>query len=116
MRAAFAVVCRSAVERAVVVVEDEMLSFVAHDVGDALQIPVMLGDDKNTVGELHYHPGGVNVAALIVHAPRILVCGDGDVRRVSAAAIFRPVGARDKDRVVRMSQPCPVSMTAGDVE
>lgn len=35
MCAALAMVCRSAIERAVVVIENEMLAFVAHNVGDA---------------------------------------------------------------------------------
>src|SRR5438067_7706170 len=116
MPAAFAMIRRLFVEGAVVVIENEMLAFIADDVRDALKVSFMFRDDEGARVESQHHSGGINVAALIVVAPGILSGRHSDVRRVSALTILRPVSARDEDRVERVIQACCITVTTRDSE
>src|SRR5215213_9832062 len=114
--AAAAVVGRLRVESAVVVVEDYVLALVARDVRDAREVAVVLGDEER--GGLHrqHHARGVDVAALVVDAPRVLRRADCNVGRVRARRVARAVGAANEDRVVRVVRARVVAVSARDRE
>ena len=116
MAAAATVVCRLLVQPAVVVIEDEMLAFVAHDVGDAAEISLVFGDDKGARLISQDHPGSINVAALVVNAPGILQGRDGDVRRICALVISGPIRARDENCVGGIICPRTITPAARDGE
>src|SRR5215212_5981673 len=82
--AAAAVVVGLLIEAAVVVVEDDVLALVVRDVGDALEVAVVLGDEERTRRHREHHPGGVDVTALVVDAARVLRRAHRDVGRVRA--------------------------------
>src|SRR5918998_2073276 len=70
--AAARVVAGLAVEALIVVVEDEVLSLVVHDVGDAAEVALVLGDDEGHRAERGDDAGGVNVAAFVIDAAGVL--------------------------------------------
>src|SRR5947209_7859828 len=78
-------------EAAVVMIEHEVFAFVAHDVGHALEIMIVFGDDERARVEREGHAGGIDVAALIVDAARVRGRDVGHVGRVCAGAIARAV-------------------------
>lgn len=116
MRATATVIGGSLIKSAVVVVKNQMLAFVADDVCDAPEIPVVLGDDKGAGVIGQHHSGGVDKAALVVAATGVLARADRHIRRIVAARIFRPVSPRDEDSVGRMSEARSIAVAAGDVE
>src|SRR5437764_8089552 len=93
-----------------------MLAFVAHDIRNASEISFMFRDDKGTRVEGHDHPGGIDIAALIVVAACVLSSRDSYVRRIIALTVLNPVCARYKNRVIRVIQSRCVPVTTGDVE
>lgn len=116
MTATLTVVSGRLVAGAVVVVKHQVLAFVAHDIADALPISFVLGDDEGARLKGENHSSSVDEAALIVDASGILRGGQGDVRRVCAAAVFGSVSARDEDSVVAVIETCAVAVTASDGE
>src|SRR5919108_500356 len=85
--AAAAVVGGLLVEASVVVVEDDVLALVARDVRDALEVALVLGDEEGALLRREHHPGGVDVAALVVDAAGVLGRAQRDVGRVGAGPV-----------------------------
>ena len=116
MEAACAVVCRSAVEGTVVVVEHYMLAFVARDVCDALPVAVVLGYEKGAGVDGEHHAARIDEAALVVAAAGVLACGHGHVRRIVALTISDAVGAAYEDCVIRVAQTARVAVASRNLE
>ena len=74
-----------------------MLALVPDDIRDAFEIFCMLGDDEcaRIIGD--YHSRRINKAALIVDRTGILVCSDGNVRRIFPLTVLRTVSPGDID-------------------
>jgi hypothetical protein len=80
MSAAAAVVLRSGKASPIVVIKDYMLTLVTNYVADAVQVLLVLGDEKSSRCERDDHSGSISVAALIVHGTSILSGPDGYIR------------------------------------
>lgn len=100
----------------VVVIQNQMLAFVAHDFGNALEIFSMFGNDKRTRLVGNDHSGGIYITALIVDRSSVLRRADRDVRRIPAVAVLRPVGAGDINCVIRIIKSSPVIILCGKHE
>ena len=70
MTAAFAVIGGFGPAFSVVVIEHNVLAFVADDVRDASKFLCVLGEDKRAWLKRNHHSGGVNKAARIEEAGR----------------------------------------------
>ena len=64
---------------AVVVIEDEMLSFIPDDLRHAREILRMFADHESRRTVRQDHPGDIDIAALIVIGARVLCRTDRDV-------------------------------------
>ncbi|PYS46181.1 MAG: hypothetical protein DMF68_19885 [Acidobacteria bacterium] len=116
MPAALAVVRSLFIKRAVVVVKDQMLAFVADHIRYAPEISFVLRNDEGAGVERHDHSSSVDVAALIVVASGVLARRNSYVWRIVALAILCSVCAGDEDCVVRVVQTVRIAVTMRDIE
>ena len=102
MPAAFAVVGCFRVTLAVVVVQHEVLAFVANDLGNASEFFSMLRDKKRTRIQCYDHPRRINVATFVVNRTHILCRANSDIRRIVSVDVLRAVCIGDVNRVIRI--------------
>ena len=79
MPAALTVVGGFVIKPSVIVIKDEVLAFIAHDIGNTLKIFGVFGENKCARIICQTHSRRVNKAALVINASGILRRADSDV-------------------------------------
>ena len=116
MAAAFTMILSSKKTLAVIVIKDNMLTFISDNISDAVQVLCVLGDEKGSRSHRHDHSRRVDIAAFVIDRAGILGCSDRNVGRIFTIDVLQTIRLCYVDRVIRVIEISAISVFAGDRE